>query len=97
MTAPDPSRLAALDQRLADLDSRLDRTSRAVMRGDVVCGCVAVAVIIVVLTVRPHLYDWEYVIALAAVAFACASGVIQGLILRSCRAEIRDLRSRAPR
>ena len=88
------ARLAALDQRLAEFDARLDRNARAIMRGDGVAAIVALAVIAVQLIALPPLYRWQLIVALAAIALAAAGGFVQGLMLRSYRAEIRDLRAR---
>jgi hypothetical protein len=92
--APDPARLAAIDQQLAELSDRLDRHARAIMRSDLITVVVAVVLIAVVLIARPPLYRWELVAALAAIALGAAGGFIQGLMLRSYRAEIRELRAR---
>ena len=97
MSESGPARLAAIDQELAALSDRLDRHARAIMRGDAVCACIAAALIVVVAVARPTLYRWEFVALLAAVAIGCGAGFVQGLMLRSYRAEIRDLRSRVPR
>jgi hypothetical protein len=94
VTGPDPARLAALDQRLADMDARLDRNARAIMRGDAVFAGVAVALIVIEIAARPALSRWQFVAMLGAVTFLCVGSFFQGLMLRNYRAEIRDLRSR---
>jgi hypothetical protein len=92
--APDPARLAAIDQQLAEMSDRLDRHARAIMRGDGIAAIVTLALIAVELIASPPLHRWELIAALAAVALAAAGGFVQGLMLRSYRAEIRELRSR---
>ena len=92
--APDPARLAAIDQQLAGMDYRLSRHARAIMRGDLATAAAAVILIAVVLIARTPLYRWELPVALAAVALLAAGGFVQGLMLRSYRTEIRELRSR---
>ena len=95
MAEPDPARLAAMDQQLAEIADRLDRDARSVMRGDGVVAIVALAAIAVELIAWPPLYRWQLIAALAAIALAAAGGFMQGLMLRSYRAEIRELRSRS--
>jgi len=90
----DPARLAAIDQQLAEIDERLARHARAIMRGDLAAVAVAVILIAVLLIARPPLYRWELAAALAAIALLAAGGFVQGLMLRSYRAEIRELRAR---
>ena len=90
----DSARLAAIDQQLADQTARLDRHARAIMRGDVATVVVSLALIAVEVIARPALRHWELIAALAATTLLAAGGFIQGLMLRSYRAEIRDLRSR---
>jgi hypothetical protein len=94
MSEPDPARLAALDQRLADMDARIDRHARAIIRGDAVFAGFAVALIVIEIVGRPALSRWEFVALLCAVAFLCVGGFFQGRMLRNYRAEIRDLRAR---
>ena len=91
---PDPARLAAIDQQLAEMGARLDRHARAIMRGDVATAVVVLVLIAVEVTARPPLYHWELITALAAIALLAVSGYVQGLMLRSYRAEIRELRAR---
>ena len=91
---PDPARLAAVDQQLAKMSDQLDRHARAIMCGDVTVAVIAVALIVVVLAARPRVYPWELAVVLAAVAMGAAVSFMQGLMLRSYRAEIRDLRAR---
>ena len=93
---PDPARLAAIDQLLAEMDDRLGRHARAIMRGDLATAAVVVVLIAVVLIARPTLYRWELIAALAAIALLAAGGFVQGLMLRGYRAEIRELRTRGP-
>ena len=92
--APDPARLAAVDQQLAEMSDRLDRNARTIMRGDIALSAIAVALIVAILAGHPRVYSWELVIALAAVAIGAAASYMQGLMLRNYRAEIRDLRAR---
>ena len=91
---PDPARLAAMDQQLAEMSDRLDRHGRAIMRGDAATVAVAVILIAVEVIARPPLYRWELIAALAAIALLAAGGFVQGLMLRSYRTEIRELRAR---
>jgi hypothetical protein len=95
---PDPSdlirRLAAIDQELAALDDRLNRLNRGAVRGGMIMAACITAVIIVELIVKPPVYRWELVAALIALVLAVAGGLMQDLLLRNYRAEIRDLRSR---
>jgi hypothetical protein len=93
----DVAKLAAIDQQLAEMGDRLDRAARAVMRGDLVAVAAAVILVAVVLIARPPVHYWELAAALAAVALYAAGGFIQGLMLRSCRTEIRDLRAHVAR
>jgi hypothetical protein len=77
MTGDQPARLAAIDQQLAAIDTRLNRSIRSIRP-----------------VARPPLRRWEVVVTLAAVAAVAVSGYFQGLMLRSLRAEIRELRTR---
>ena len=97
MSEPDPARLAALDQRLADLNARLDRHLRAVMRSDAGLVLVAAGLIAWALVSRPVFHLWEFVAAWGVIILLAAGSFFQGLMLRNYRAEIRDLRSRVPR
>jgi len=92
--APDPARLAAIDQQLAEMSDRLDRHARAIMRGDLATVAVTVLLIAVEVIARPPLYRWQLITTFIAVALFAATGFIQGRMLRSYRAEIRDLRAR---
>ena len=94
MGTPDPAKLAAADQRLAEMDDRLGRHARAIMRADVATVSIAVVLIAAEVFARPPLYRWELIAFLAACAFLAAGSYVQGLMLRSYRAEIRDLRAR---
>lgn len=91
---PNLPRLAAIDQELAALDARLDRHERALSRSDAGGVVVGVALIVLVVVSRPAVYWWELVVLLVALVLAAAAGFVQGLMLRSYRAEIRDLRAR---
>ena len=94
MTDDDVARLAAIDQQLAGLGDRLDRNARSLMRGDAILLLVAPAAIIYYLAARPAVSYWHLVIAWAVVALGAAGSLVQGLKLRSYRAEIRELRAR---
>ena len=91
---PDPARLAAADQRLAEMDDRLGRHARAIMRIDVAAAVVTAALIAAELFARPPLRRWELIAALTALALCAAGGFVQGLMIRSYRTEIRELRVR---
>jgi hypothetical protein len=94
VTDDQPARLAAIDQQLAAINARLNRSARGVMRGDIATGAVSVLLIAAEVIARPPLHRWEMVITLAAVAAMAVSGYFQGLMLRSLRAEVRELRTR---
>jgi len=94
MTDDQPARLAAIDQQLAAIDTRLNRNARGIMRSDIATGAVAVILIVIEVIARPALERWEVIALLATVAAMAISGYFQGLMLRSLRAEIRELRSR---
>jgi hypothetical protein len=89
-----PARLAAIDQRLAEMNDRLDRHARAITRADIATLAGALVLIVVELTAGPHVYRWEFIVALAAIVLLAAGSFVQGLMLRSYRNEIRELRSR---
>ena len=84
---PDSARLAALDQRLAEINDRLDRHARAITRADIATLAVVLVLIGVELTAGPHVYRWEFIAALAASALLAAGSFVQGLMLRSYRSE----------
>jgi hypothetical protein len=94
MADPDPARLAATDQELAALDARLDRNARAIMRGDVTLLLLAAAGIAYALIARQPVSYWHYAAVWGVVVLGAAGSFIQGRLLRSYRAEIRDLRAR---
>ena len=95
---PDPAdlirRLAAIDQELAALDDRLNRLNRGVVVTDAVGVVVIVAIIAIEVIARPAVHRWELLAALIALVLAAVGGVMQDVMLRNYRAEIRDLRSR---
>lgn len=93
----DPARLAAIDQQLAQLSDRMGRRDRAIMRSDVILICLAVAAVIYTLAAWPVISPWYFVVAWVIIAAMAAGGFLQALMLRSYRAEIRELRSRVPR
>ena len=82
MAEPDPARLAAIDQQLADLDARLNRNARAVLRGDAALLPIALAAVIYILSARPQVSYWFLAAAWAVAALGAAGGIIQGLMLR---------------
>jgi glucan phosphoethanolaminetransferase (alkaline phosphatase superfamily) len=92
---PDPARLAAIDQQLAEMADRLDRNARSMMRADVALAIVAVALAVAVLVGHPRVFRWELAVVLLALAAAAVTGFVQGLMLRSYRAEVRELRARS--
>jgi hypothetical protein len=94
MADPDPARLAATDQELAALDGRLDRIDRATMRANVTLLLIALAGITYALIARQPVSYWHYAAVWGVVVLGVAGDFVQGLRLRSCRAEIRDLRAR---
>ena len=91
---PDPARLAAIDQKLAQMDDRLERHARAIMRGDAAFAIIALALIIYYLTSPAGIPRWQVVTAWAAVILLAAGSFVQGLMLRSYRGEIQHLRVR---
>ena len=94
MTDHDLARLAAIDQQLADLSNRLDRRASGIMNGEIWLLLLALTAVIYVLAARPAVSYWYLAGAWAVVALAAAGSLVQSLILRSYRAEIRDLRAR---
>jgi hypothetical protein len=94
---PDPARLAAIDQKLAEMDDRLELHARAIMRGDVAFAIIALALVIYYLASPAEIPRWQVVAAWAAVTLLAAGGFVQGLMLRSYRSEIRELRVRPSR
>jgi hypothetical protein len=89
-----PARLAALDQRLADLNTRMDRHARAITRADIAMLTFALALIVIYLAGNLRIYRWEFIAAWAVVAMLAAGSLIQGRMLRGYRAENRELRAR---
>jgi len=88
------ARIAALDQELAALDDRLNRSVRSMkfaFAGTVAC---VVAVIVIEVAARPTVYRWELVTVMIAFLLAVAGDFILSVMIRNYRAEIRDLRSR---
>lgn len=90
----DPARLAAIDQQLAAIDARLEQHARTIMRGDLAIAVTAAGTAIWILAARPQVHRWELLAAVITCGLLAFSGFIQGLMLRSYRAEIRELRSR---
>jgi len=92
---PDPTaRLAAIDQELASLDDRLNRSVRSMkftFAGTVAC---VVAVIVIEVVVKPAVYRWELVVVMIAFLLAVAGDFVLSVMIRDYRAEIRELRSR---
>ena len=92
---PDPTaRLAAIDQELASLDDRLNRSVRSMkftFAGTVAC---VVAVIVIMVVVKPAVYRWELVVVMIAFLLAVAGDFVLSVMIRDYRAEIRELRSR---
>jgi hypothetical protein len=97
VTVPDPARLAALDQRLADLNAQMDKHLRAVMRSDIGLVLVALGLIAWALAARPAFSLWEFAASWGVIILLAVGSLFQGLMLRNYRAEIRDLRARVPR
>jgi hypothetical protein len=93
MAEHDPARLAAIDQQLAELNGQLNRSGRVIMWADAWVLAAALALIGMELAGAPQLSRWEVVAWLAIAASLAAGSLIQARMLRSCRAEIRDLRS----
>lgn len=83
------------DQGIARMDDRLERHARAGLRSDAGLACLAVAVIVLEVTVRPPVRRWDLLVAAAAVALLAAGGFMRGLMLRSYQSEVRDLRRRS--
>jgi fatty acid desaturase len=94
MAEPDPARLAAIDQQLAEIGDRLDRNARSIMHGEASLLLIALAAVIYLLAARPAVSYWYLAAAWAVVALSAAGSFVQGRMLRSYRAEIRELRSR---
>ena len=96
MTADDdtPARLAALDQRLAELNTRMDRHARAITRTDIAMLAAALVLIVIYLAGNLRIYRWELIAAWAVVALLAAGSLIQGRMIRGYRAENRELRAR---
>jgi len=94
---PDPTaRIAALDQDLAALDDRLNRSVRSMkfaFAATVVC---VVAVIVIVVAARPVVYRWELIVVMIGFLLAVAGDFVLSVMIRNYRAEIRELRSRVP-
>jgi hypothetical protein len=74
---------------------RLDRNARSMMRADAAQAVIAVTLAVVVLAGHPRIFRWELVVVLLALAAGAVTGFVQGLMLRSYRAEVRDLRARS--
>jgi hypothetical protein len=94
MTEPDPAKLAAIDQQLAEIGDRLDRNARSIMHGEVSLLLIALAAVIYLLVARPAVSYWYLAAAWTVVALSAAGSLVQGRMLRSCRDEIRELRAR---
>jgi hypothetical protein len=92
MSERDPARVAAVDQRLADLNARLDKHLSAILRGDAVMGLIAAGLI----AYEANIGRWELAAAWSVVFLLTIGSLFQGIVLKSCRAEIRDLRARVP-
>jgi hypothetical protein len=93
MAEPDPAKLAAIDQRLAKIGDRLDRNARSIMHGEASLLLIALTAVIYLLAARPAVSYWYLAAAWAVVALSAAGSLVQGRMLRSCRDEIRELRS----
>jgi len=93
---PDPARLAALDQQLAEISDRLSRHTSAAMRGDVILACLALAIAVATVIARPHVPWWVLAVAALTIAMLAAGNFMQARMLRTYQAEVRDLRSRIP-
>ena len=88
------ARIAALDQELAAIDDRLNRSARSMkfaFAATVVC---VVAVIVIEVAARPAVTRWELIAVMIAFLLAVAGDFVLSVMLRSYRAEIRELRSR---
>jgi fatty acid desaturase len=94
---PGPAGIAAIDQQLAGISARLDRNHRRIMYSEVTLLLIALAAVIYILAARPAVSYWYLACAWAVVALSAAGNIFQSLMLRSYRAEIRDLRPRVPR
>jgi hypothetical protein len=93
MAEPDPAKLAVIDQQLAKIGDRLDRNARSIMHGEASLLLIALTAVIYLLAARPAVSYWYLAAAWAVVALSAAGSLVQGRMLRSCRDEIRDLRS----
>jgi hypothetical protein len=93
MAEPDPAKLAAIDQRLAEIGGRLDRNARSIMHGEASLLLIALTAVIYLLAARPAVSYWYLAAAWAVVALSAAGSLVQGRMLRSYRDEIRELRS----
>ena len=92
---PDPTaRIAALDQELAALDDRLNRSARSMKFAFAATVACVVAVIVIVVVAKPAVYRWELVTVMIAFLLAVAGDFVLSVMIRNYRAEIRDLRSR---
>lgn len=100
MSAPnggrDPAETAAEDQYLAAMAARLDASVRRTIRGGTATTVAIAALIAAFLAARPAVHLWELVAALALAAMLAAETVVHGLMLRSHREEVRELRARLP-
>ena len=92
---PDPTaRIAALDQELAALDDRLNRTARSMKFAFAATVACVVAVIVIMVVAKPAVYRWELVTVMIAFLLAVAGDFVLSVMIRNYRAEIRELRSR---
>jgi hypothetical protein len=88
-----PAHLADLDQRIADINARLDRNTTSLIRGSVVFMCLTLTCVAVELTARPPVHRWELVAWMLIAALLAAGGFYSQRMIRSLREEIRYLRS----
>jgi len=94
---PDPTaRIAALDQELAALDDRLNRTARSMKFAFAATVACVVAVIVIMVVAKPAVYRWELVVVMIGFLLAVAGDFVLSVMIRNYRAEIRELRSRVP-
>jgi len=95
---PDPNhlaaRIAAMDQELAHLDDRLNRSVRSMKFAFAATVACVVAVIVIEVAARPTVYRWELVVVMIAFLLAVAGDFVLSVMIRDYRAEIRELRSR---